>query len=83
MVPSVIMFHCGASVFLGSLVFLGIDFRAKFFFFKIIFVVLSPIEKCISDGEILRGEFSLSVRFSESSESILCGEALGVASVLY
>ena len=40
MVPSGIMYHWGASVFLDSLVFLAMDLGATIFFLYIIFVVL-------------------------------------------
>ena len=59
------------------------DLRAIFFLLYIIFVVLSPIEKCNSEEVILRGAFLISGRFSESSESMRCGEAMGATSCLY
>ena len=49
-VPSSILFHCGASVCRGSLDFLASDFFATFLRVLMYFVVLSPSEKCNSDG---------------------------------
>ena len=77
------MVHCGAKVFLGSLVFLAMDLRATFFLLYTILVVLSPMEKCISEGDILLGELLLSGKFSESSESICGGAEVGFSSCLY
>ena len=74
MVPSGIIFHREANVFLGSFAFLSIDLRAMFLLLYII--VLSPIEKCNSDMVILRGKFLLSGRFSELSESMRWVEAM-------
>ena len=54
-VPSGIIFRCGAKVGLGSLVFRIFDFLATFFLLYIIFVVWSPMEKWSSEGVILRG----------------------------
>ena len=75
-VPSSMMFHCGASVCLGSLVFLASDFLAMFLRVLMYFVVLSPNVKCISDGVILRVEvemdwFLARGTFSELSLSVL------------
>ena len=53
-VPSSMMFHCGASVCRGSLVFLASDLLATFLRVLMYFVVLSPCVKCFSDGMILR-----------------------------
>ena len=72
-VPSGIIFHWDANVGLGSLAFLIIVFRAMFFLLYIILVVLSPMEKCSSEGLILRVGVWLRGTFSESSESISGG----------
>ena len=73
----------GASVFLGSLVFLAIDLRATLRLLYIIFVVLSPMEKWSSEGVILLGDLVISGWFSESSESICVRGVLCVVSLLY
>ena len=70
-------------MFLGSLVFLAIDLRATLRLLYIIFVVLSPMEKWNSEGVILLGDWVISGRFSESSESTCVRGMLCVVSLLY
>ena len=72
-VPSGIIFHWDANIGFGSLAFLIIVFRAMFFLLYVILVVLSPMEKCCSEGLILRVGVWLRGTFSESSESISVG----------
>ena len=48
--PSSIMFHCGASVCHGSLAFLRSDIIATFLRVLMYFVIFSPKVRCISDG---------------------------------
>ena len=82
-VPSGIIFHCGAKVGLGSLVFRIIVFPAAFFLLYIIFVVRSSTEKRISEGVILRGWDWERGIFSESSVSISSGVVESCECVLY
>ena len=46
-------------MFLGSFVFLAIDLRATLRLLYIIFVVLSQMEECISEGLILLGDLEI------------------------
>ena len=75
---SSMMFHCGASVCRGSLVFRASDFLARDFLVFMDLVVLLPGAKWIPDGYILRGGFlSLgdfaSLMLSESPLSMTSG----------
>ena len=74
-VPCSIMFHCGASVCRGSLVFLASYFLATFLRVLMYFVVLSPSVNCISEGWIWRVGvkflFLASGMFSELSLSCI------------
>ena len=62
-VPYGIILHWDASVGLGFLAFLMIVFRAMFFLLYTILAVWSPMEKCSSEGLILRVEVLISGRF--------------------